>query len=230
MYSAELLQFQWAGQPSNVVPQTSFYDFTGLQLRVKLATLRATLQNRDMTTGGWRHINDSSTLHAADGWCLFYTGFEEQVRLVCSDLGPPGSYTGYTTFEYRYDNLKSVEGPLDGVLLVLLVEELGYPSTFPRSERGRTTETYRMNGLDLEPAEGHATWKRVGSWTASINRHYDMWDNRSPTRTKSIVHKGRKSLVILIHVNASTNNRQNEELASERSKKRRLPCFCDSRA
>lgn len=230
IYSAELLRFQWADQPPNLLTQAYLYDFTGLQLSVKLPTLRATLQNQDLTAAERNHLKNGSTFHSADGQSLCYTEFEEHVTTVCSDLGPPGSTTGHLGFEYRCDDLEHVESLPCSTFLALLVEELSSPSQSRSRWSGQTTEIYQMTGLGLEPAGKNGTWKRVGSWRALVERHSDILDNSSLTGTQSTVHEGRKSLVILIHVNASTNNRQNEELASERSKKRRFPCFCDSRA
>jgi hypothetical protein len=181
LFSAELLYFQWVGQPPNLLPQTFLYNFSGLQLSVRLALLPAKLHKQDILRMNWEQHTAYAESFAPEGRSLCYTEFEEQVKSTCSDLHPRGSSIGSTNLEYRYDHSHYEESPPDSVVLALLVEELERPFGFPS---GRTTEVCRMTGIGLEPGEKHGTWRRVGSWKGVVEVQYFE-------TTLSIEHEGR---------------------------------------
>lgn len=68
LYDARLQTFQWDGHPAGFVPDTGYYHFAGLRLRLEAIILTATLQRWE----GLRDqlVRDDLTLLGQDGACL----------------------------------------------------------------------------------------------------------------------------------------------------------------
>jgi hypothetical protein len=113
-FSAQLVQFQWASQPINKMPQTAFHDFAGLRITLTLATFTTVVEQADWFSG--RDILRLSSLRKELGRC---SGIVDS-----SGMCLPSVYA-----ECCYDDSTDFQGISTTVVLALLVEDVRQMTT-----------------------------------------------------------------------------------------------------
>jgi hypothetical protein len=143
IFSARLTQFQWPDQPINRVPETTFHDFAGLQITLKVAVCTTTVQLSALKPG----LIEIPSLSEGFASCI-------------------GTELGFLDYQYRYDDPSEAEKLPTTVVLALLVEDFQMPQLHRQW-------MHHCAGLTLRRQTEDDTWKRTGHWNLGAYDYHD---------------------------------------------------------